>query len=103
MPLWEPKMNALFPNITKVCLRIEQTNKTVCTNMCAGVNLEAANILWLLLPNRSNVSSLFERHPIYSMVAQVVLKLSKNCTCAFEQPTSFEKQTVHQTNERSVN
>ena len=35
MPLWEPKMNALFPNTTKVCSSIEQTNKTVCTSMCA--------------------------------------------------------------------
>ena len=103
MPLWEPKMNALFPNTTKVCSSIEQTNKTVCSYMCADVNLEAANVFWFLLPSRSNVSSLFERHLIYFRVAQVVLKLSKNYTCAFEQLTFFEKQTVHQTNERSVN
>ena len=68
MPLWEPKMNALFPNTTKVCSSIEQTNKTVCSYMCADVNLEAANVLWFLLPSRSNVSSLFERHLILGLL-----------------------------------
>ena len=80
----------------------EQTNKTVCTNMCAGVNLEAANILWLLLPNRSNVSSLL-RSIHFILFCSGCFETFQNCTCAFELPTSFEKQTVHQTNERSVN
>ena len=98
----ETKDECLISQHYKSLFMNEQTNKTVCTNMCAGVNLEAPTILWLLLPNRSNVSS-FLRSIQFILFCSGCFETFQNCACAFELLTSFEKQTVHQTNERPVN
>ena len=56
MPLWAPKMNALFPNNAKVCSNYEQTNKTLFALACVLLVKHLTATFFLVCVVRCNVN-----------------------------------------------
>ena len=56
MPLWAPKMNALFPNNAKVCSNYEQTNKTLFALACVLLVKHSTTTCFLVCVVRCNVN-----------------------------------------------
>ena len=106
MPLWAPKMNALFPNNAKVCSNYEQTNKTLFALACVLLVKHLTTTCFLVCVVRCNVNLHCDFHEalvsLYSWILAVFNLFLKAAHLFTETPTPSLKTKQSTPNSREI-